>query len=178
MTSQSDNGQTMLTVLVAVALASLALGFLAIRQPLTRSVPATADYQQAGIFSYSASGPSTIYDSATVTTGDPVYPQVTNNVDVRFEYHLTSDQTSNLSGTAGLDAEVSDATGWKRTIVLLQPAPFKGNAFITLGTLDLSQFERGHPSVRAIERRSLASVHGLDRAARADCRISGWREAV
>ncbi|MGA7673212.1 MAG: signal peptidase I [Nitrolancea sp.] len=139
MTSQSDNGQTMLTVLVAVALASLALGFLAFRQPLTRSVPATADYQQAGTFSYSASGPSTIYDSATVTTGDPVYPQVTNNVDVRFEYHLTSDQTSNLSGTAELDAEVSDATGWKRTIVLLQPAPFKGNAFIALGTLDLSQ---------------------------------------
>ncbi len=139
MTGQNDNGQTMLTVLVAVALASLALGFLAFRQPLEHSVPATADYQQAGTFSYSASGPSTIYDSAAVTTGDPVYPQVTNNVDVRFEYHLTSDQPSNLSGTAELDAEVSDATGWKRTIVLLQPAPFKGNAFIALGTLDLSQ---------------------------------------
>ena len=139
MTGQSDSGQTMLTVLVAVALASLAIGFLSFRQPLTRSVPATAEYQQAGTFSYSASGPNTIYDSGAVVTGDPVYPQVTNNVDVRFEYHLTSDQPSNLSGTAELDAEVSDNTGWKRTIVLLQPAPFKGNAFIALGTLDLSQ---------------------------------------
>ena len=139
MTGQTDNGQTMLTVLVAVALASLALGFLAFRQPLQHSVPATADYQQAGTFSYSASGPSTIYDSATVSTGDPVYPQVTNNVDVRFEYHLTSDHPSNLSGTAELDAEVSDNTGWKRTIVLLPPSSFKGNAFIALGTLDLSQ---------------------------------------
>ncbi len=139
MTGQSDNGQTMLTVLVAVALASLALGFLAFRQPLEHSVAATAAYTQAGTFSYSASGPNTIYDSATVSTGDPVYPQVTNDVDFRFEYHLTSDQQSNLSGSAGLDAEVSDNTGWKRTIVLLQPASFKGNAFIALGTLDLSQ---------------------------------------
>ncbi len=139
MNMQSDSGQTFLTLLVAVALASLALAALAFSHPLDRAVAATASYQQAGTFSYSAEAPGSVYDASAVSTGDPIFPQVTNAVDFRFEYHLTSEAQADVSGTASLLAEVGDSSGWKRTIVLLPPSPFKGNAFIALGTLDLSQ---------------------------------------
>jgi signal peptidase I len=141
MNTQNDSGQSILTILIAVALASLALAGLAFSRPLDRTVGATETYQQSGAFSYSATGPGSIYDSNAVTTGDPVFPSVTNNVDFRFEYHLTSDQPTSVSGTASFAAEVSDSTGWKKTIELLPSTPFNGNSFIALGTLDLSRVQ-------------------------------------
>ncbi len=139
MNTQSESGQTLLSVLVAVLLASLLLAALAFSRPTQRTVTVPADYQQAGAFSYSATAPDSVYDANKVTTGDPVFPQVTNQVNFRFEYHLTSDQPVNVSGTASMVAAVGDATGWKRTIELLPASSFKGTAFIALGTLDLSQ---------------------------------------
>jgi len=139
MNTQSENGQTLVTLLVVVALASLLLGGLALSRPVDRSVSQTAAYQQSGTFSYSAAAPNGVYDANAVTTGDPIFTQITNNVDFRFEYHLTSLAPTNVSGTAGLQAVVGDSSGWKRSIVLLPSSSFKGNAFIALGTLDLSQ---------------------------------------
>jgi signal peptidase I len=139
MNTQSENGQTLLTLLVAVALASIVLGGLALSRPLDRSVARPADYQQSGTFSYNATAPNGVYDAGSVTTGDPIFPQVTNNVDFRFEYHLTSQQAANVSGTAALQAIVGNSSGWKRSIELLPPSPFKGTAFIAVGTLDLSR---------------------------------------
>ena len=139
MNIQSENGQTLLTLLVVVALASLLLGGLALSRPIDRTVSQTAAYQQSGTFSYSAAAPSGVYDANAVATGDPIFTEITNNVDFRFEYHLTSLAATNVSGTAGLQAVVGDSSGWKRSIVLLPPSSFKGNAFIALGTLDLSQ---------------------------------------
>jgi signal peptidase I len=139
MNTQSENGQTLLTLLVAVALASLVLGGLALSRPLDRSVTKTADYQQAGTFSYSAPAPSGVYDANGVTTGDPIFTQITNNVDFRFAYELTSKQSTDVSGTASMQAVVSDSSGWKRSLQLLPPQAFTGTRFIAVGTLDLSQ---------------------------------------
>ncbi|HEX7101396.1 MAG TPA: signal peptidase I [Nitrolancea sp.] len=139
MNTQSENGQTLLTLLVAVALASLVLGGLALSRPLDRTVTKTADYQQAGTFSYSAPAPSGVYDANGVTTGDPIFTQITNNVDFRFAYELTSQQATDVSGTASMQAVVSDSSGWKRSLELLPPQAFTGTRFIAVGTLDLSQ---------------------------------------
>ena len=139
MNTQSENGQTLLTLLVAVALASLVLGGLALSRPLDRTVTQTAEYQQAGTFSYSAPAPSGVYDANGVTTGDPIFTQITNNVDFRFAYELTSSQSTDVSGTAGMQAVLSDSSGWKRSLELLPPQAFTGARFIAVGTLDLSQ---------------------------------------
>lgn len=139
MNTQSENGQTLLTLLVAVVLASLVLGGLALSRPLDRTVSQTADYQQAGTFSYSATAPSGVYDANAVTTGDPIFSQITNSVDFRFEYHLTSQQAANVSGTAALQAVVSDSSGWKRSIELLPSQSFEGGAFVAVAALDVSQ---------------------------------------
>jgi signal peptidase I len=139
MNTQSENSQTLLTLLVVVALASLLLGGLALSRPLDRTIAQTAAYQQAGTFSYSATAPSGVYNANAVTTGDPIFSQITNSVGFRFEYHLTSQQAANVSGTAALQAVVSDSTGWKRSIALLPSQSFKGGAFIAVAALDLSQ---------------------------------------
>ncbi len=141
MNAQSESGQTLLTVVVAVLLASLILAAVSFTRSSERSVATTAAYQQTGAFSYSAAAPGGVYDASAVSTGDPVFPSVTSKVDFRFEYHLNSDQSSNANGTASLLAEVGDSTGWKRTIELLPPTAFNGNAFIALGTLDLKQVQ-------------------------------------
>jgi signal peptidase I len=139
MNTQSENGQTLLTLLVAVALASLVLGGLALSRPLDRTVSKTADYQQSGTFSYSAPAPAGVYDADGVTTGDPIFTQITNDVDFRFSYELTSKQAADVGGTAGIQAVVSDSSGWKRSLELLAPQSFSGTRFIAVGTLDLSR---------------------------------------
>ena len=141
MNAQSESGQTLLTAVVVVLLASLALATLSFTRPGERTVAATAAYQQTGTFSYTAAAPGGVYDASSVSTGDPVFPNITSKVDFRFEYHLNSDQPADVSGTANLVAEVGDSTGWKRTIEMLPSTPFTGNAFIALGTLDLAQVQ-------------------------------------
>jgi hypothetical protein len=139
MNIQSENGQTLLTLLVAVALASLVLGGLALSRPLDRTVAKTANYSQSGTFSYSAPAPSGVYDADAVTTGDPIFTKITNNVDFRFAYQLTTTQAADVNGTAGMQAVISDSSGWKRSLQLLSPQAFTGTRFIAVGTLDLSQ---------------------------------------
>jgi signal peptidase I len=139
MNTQSENGQTLLTLLVAVALASLVLGGLALSRPIDRTVTRTAAYSQSGTFSYSAPAPSGVYDADGVTTGDPIFTKITNSVDFRFAYELTTTQAADVSGTAGMQAIVSDSSGWKRSLELLSPQAFTGTRFIAVGTLDLSQ---------------------------------------
>ena len=49
---------------------------------------------------------------------------------------------SDLTGAYVLNAEVSDTSGWKRTLDLGAPARFAGNKFNASATLDLSQVQK------------------------------------
>lgn len=137
-----ENAQSMLSALGMAVAAFIILGVFSFAQPAEQVVPKEAHYQQSGTFTYSADVPEDgLYDSAGVTTGEPVYRRLTDRVDVSFAYQFESGEPSEVSGVHLLTAVLTDNTGWKRTLPLTRQTSFDGNAFTVEGTLDLEEVE-------------------------------------
>lgn len=121
---------------------SLILGYFAFTRPLVRTVEADISYQHVGTFSYAAAAPSGIYDSRSVQSGDPVFPALTCNVDMRFSYALAGIQPQSLNGTYQLFAKILDPqSGWQRTLPLTEVVPFTGTSFVARAPVNLCQVE-------------------------------------
>jgi signal peptidase I len=126
-----------------LAFASLALGFFAFNRPTWRTVADDIDYLQSGEFSYSAVVPPGVYDSGIVISGEPLFPNLTCILNLRFDYSLTGEDLQGLTGSHQLSAQVLDATsGWQRTLPLEQETPFTGNTFTSRSTINLCQVEQ------------------------------------
>lgn len=106
-------------IAIGVALCSGALLAYAMTGPTTVSVARELRYEQRADFSYS--GPVTIpgaYDRGEIDTGDPAFRNLTEYVDVVFDYHLGTSAAPDISGTIHLTGVVHDITGWHRTFEL------------------------------------------------------------
>lgn len=139
----SENAEGVITFLAALLLASLLLGFFAFTRPASVPVSDEAAYRHTGEFSYSADAPEGIYDSGEAATGQPVFPKVSDEVEVRFDYRLDSDlPASEVEGTYRMVARVSDESGWSRTIPLEPETPFSGDSFTAVAILDLEEIKK------------------------------------
>ncbi|HET9222513.1 MAG TPA: signal peptidase I [Roseiflexaceae bacterium] len=127
--------------LAALACASLLLAIYAFLRPTTRSLADDIAYEQTGTFSYSATAPLGVYDSDSVQTGEPVFRQLTDAVDVQFVYRLAAEQQFDVHGSSRLAAEVSDTSGWKRVIELQPSTEFSGASFTARGSIDLARVQ-------------------------------------
>ena len=122
------------------AFASLILCIISLTRPLTVSEPDDLNYQHIGIFSYSASAPSGIYDSNTVQRGEPIFPKVTCAMRVDFHYSLFADRLNDITGTYDITAQILDnQSGWQRTVNIQPETPFSGNSFDVNTNVDLCQ---------------------------------------
>ena len=130
---------TLLGVVAALALAVLLFAWLT---PATHEVPASAPYQQTGAFTYTAAAGDGVYDGGTVGAGQPVFRQLTEQVNLAFAYQLKSDTPADASGMYSMSAVVSDNSGWQRTLELTPPTAFSGTSASIAGTLDLNQIQR------------------------------------
>jgi signal peptidase I len=123
-----------------VAFVCLILGITSLARPLTVSEPNDVNYQHIGIFSYSASAPSGLYDSNTVQRGEPIFPKVTCAMRVDFHYTLFGDNLKDITGTYNVTAQILDVqSGWQRTVTLLPETLFAENSFDTSTTVDLCE---------------------------------------
>jgi len=121
-----------------VALASLILGIISFSRPATRTAQNDVQYENMGFFAYTASAPSSVYDSNAIQSGDPIFPKLTCAVDVTFQYTFIAQQAENITGTHQLTATISEqASGWQRVVPLQEEATFNGNAVGTNAKLDL-----------------------------------------
>lgn len=119
---------------------SLVVGFFAFSHPRLRATQDTILFQHAGIFSYTADAPAGVYDTASAKSGEPLFPRLSCQVNVQFNYHILTDQTQNLAGTHQLIAQIIDpSSGWQRTISLEPPTPFNGNSYTSTASLDICQ---------------------------------------
>jgi signal peptidase I len=116
---------------------SLAAAFFAFRAPLERQMPDDAPYRQAGEFFYQASAPAGIYDSEQVQTGDPIFLELTCNMEIGFRYQFFGEDQQEINGTQALTAVVSDVNGWKRTLPLQPVTDFSGDTYTTTASIDL-----------------------------------------
>ncbi len=136
------NWQDSLAVVVALACASLLLAVAAFGRPSSRSAPDDIPYTQTGQFSYSAAVPETaqVYDEAAgALTGDPVFLKLSDSLSTTFTYRVAGGDGVALvvGGTTRLTAELTNADGWKRTIILADDAPFRGTPVTIQGGVDL-----------------------------------------
>jgi signal peptidase I len=136
----ASNGD-LLFVLATIAFAALLLAAFAFTRPITRSTLEDISYTQNGTWSYSAAAPAGLYDGDVARTGDPVFRRVSNSVAIHFDYQFGADQPIDPSGTYRLMAELSDASGWKRTIELKPTTSWSGRSFAVDGTLDLAHIQ-------------------------------------
>jgi len=125
----------------SVFIGALVLGIFAFTRPLMRSFPDNINYQHLGFFGYSANAPEGIYDTKIVQPGEPVFSQISCNVNFSFIYILATASDNQLAGKYQMNAILSDINGWKRTIPLVSETEFNGNSFWTSAGLDLCQLQ-------------------------------------
>lgn len=160
----------------SAVLLGLAVAVSGARQPTQRTVPYPGLYVQRGAFSWSSSAPvGAVYQSSSLRPTDPVFLRLVHTLDVRFTYRIHSALPSGFSGSAGLDAVLSDGDGWQRRLVLAPARRFRGNGVALAGKLDLQSLT---DTVRRFEEQTGVhnSVYELGLAPRVHVRgVAGGR---
>jgi signal peptidase I len=133
------NHEGLLMAFAVLACASIALAVFAFTRPTSRDASDEITYQQTGTFGYSAVAPAGLFDSNTIRTGDPLFPQLTSEATFNFDYQLVADAPADLHGSYRLLAEVSAANGWQRTIEIQPATAFSGDGFAASGVLHFAQ---------------------------------------
>lgn len=139
--SYFDGPTSTLVVVGALLLGAflfLAIGF---SRPLQRTVPQLDAYRQSGTFSYSAAvkKPTAVYPSGFVSTGQPIYPNLVNDVVMSFSYKFESTLPHHIKGTIGLRALLlSQANTWQRLSTVTKATPFVGDSASLHSSLPLS----------------------------------------
>lgn len=124
-------------VLLVVALGA---GALAFARPTETSATRRLSYEHHGALSYRADVPSgAVYEDGRLRTGDPIFLDLTDSVDVRYDYRLSPGALRDVSGTVALAVELSSSNGWTRTVPLGEPVELRGAAASVDAPLDLVQ---------------------------------------
>jgi hypothetical protein len=114
--------------------------------PRTTTVSSSIAFDEIGTFRYAAAGgpgATAVYGRATITTGEPVYRQLADEVAFRFRYELRAHgRTIDGDGTAAMVAVLADGNGWTRTLPMAPPTSFTGRTVAVTGTLDLRDVGR------------------------------------
>ena len=115
------------------------VALIAWTKPATRPVAQQA-YVQQGTWQYRAeSARAEVYSDGAADTGEPVFLRLAHDVDVTFGWRLDTELAHTVSGTAGLDAVLSDGRGWQRRFALVPVRGFSGDDVQLAGRLDLDR---------------------------------------
>ena len=125
-------------LLAVVAVGATALTLRSYAQPIQSSVSEPTPYRQTGTFSYGAAVPASIvYPTGTVLAGEPVYVPPVQNLAISFRYHLAvANPGRALGGTAALDAELVNTSGWRDAWTVVPPVHFQGSTVTLRGQID------------------------------------------
>ena len=137
-----DFRQEILLVLAGIAAVALIFGLIATNKPAKMTVTDDLFYQQTGELTYSATAPGTVYDSAVVETGDPVYPGLTCVIGLDFAYQFSSPRLQEgdgdqFGGSFSLWAEIRDNDGWHRTFPLVPEVEISSQKVAAKHLLDI-----------------------------------------
>ncbi len=136
---RAPGGRLDVVVVCAVlAICAAILAGVAWSRPTTATSKLT--YTQSGQLAYSApASPKSVYGSAGVSTGEPVYGSVVQALALTYSYQLRADLPAAVSGTEQLVATVSNGQGLSRSIPLQATVtPFTGPVFAATARLDMA----------------------------------------
>jgi signal peptidase I len=133
------DGSALLTAAIGMLAAFGLLALPAWTRPATHTVVDHA-YAQQGRLDYRApSSARDVYPDGAADTGEPVFLRLADTVNLRFAWKLEGDEVSDVGGTAGLEAVVSDGRGWDRELTLAPVRSFTGSTVTLAGRLDLAE---------------------------------------
>lgn len=119
------------------AFLALILGIFAFSRPLQRLAADDVEYQHHGLFAYTATAPSGVYDAPQVTSGQPVFPKLSCLLNLNFDYALTG-PNADVNGTYTLHVQVRDErSGWERSILIQPETPFAGQTYSAKNIVNL-----------------------------------------
>lgn len=139
----TDAQKRWLGVMSAIGLASLLIFLVTLVRPAVKDVSSGFAYTHNGSFTYSAEvEPNTVYPDGAVSTGDPIFTRVVDQVTVGFNYQLHSRTQALTKGYISLNARVLGDTGWTKPLLIGEPVPFSGTSAKVEGILDLTEVGR------------------------------------
>jgi signal peptidase I len=122
-------------VLAALGLPGAMLGVAAWSRPQSLAAPLPQAPARAVTFSYATTvAPTPAYDRTTVTSPDPVFRTVANDVTVTHAY-------TGPPGQISVEARLSTAAGWRSTVPLSGVRPFSGASHTGTVRLDLDALQ-------------------------------------
>jgi signal peptidase I len=135
-------GEPVAAVMVIGTVALLPFVLLALlafsRAPATRRA-VQIPYKQSGKLSYSADvAPNAVYPEGVARTGEPLFTQLVNDINLRFDYKFAAKARHSLTSKGSFQLLLSASDGWHRTLQLGSPTYFKGNHATITGTLSLN----------------------------------------
>ncbi|MBW3577829.1 MAG: signal peptidase I [Actinobacteria bacterium] len=127
--------------LVAIAAAGLvvaaALGAVAFTRP-TRQ-PGTVAFTHHATLDYTAvTHPGPVYPDGKLHTGDPIFLRLIDDVALAFTWRLDGPAAADITGSGQLLVEITDASGWRRTLPAGKRTSFTGTHATLEGRLDLA----------------------------------------
>jgi signal peptidase I len=137
--SPSEPAVAILAIGILVLLPFLVLALLAFsRAPSTRRA-VQIPYTQRGTLSYSANmAPNPVYPGGVARTGEPLFTQLVNDVNLRFDYRFATKARHSITGKGSFQLLMIASDGWHRTLSLGSPTYFKGDHATITSTLDLN----------------------------------------
>jgi signal peptidase I len=142
----SQDRSEILLILGMLALSAFILGIFAFFRPVQKTVPDNINFTHLGSLFYSAQDTKDVFDAEQIQTGDPIYTQLTCDVDLKFVYVFLSpafpvDESTPFVGTYQVLAQVSDTYGWYRTINLTPLTNFSGTNISVDMNLNVCQIQ-------------------------------------
>jgi signal peptidase I len=125
-----------LLVVTAVAVGLLALAFT---KPPTTHTTSDMPFDDRGEFTYSGAAPggSAVYQSESVSSGQPIFFSLVHRVELGFTYSVSSVVPLIAQGDLALTGELSDIDGWTYPVDVASPVHFESSSATASGALDL-----------------------------------------
>ncbi len=120
---------------------ALILAFVSFTRPIDTVVPDNYTYTHFGYFEYSSEVPGDIYESDRLESGDPIFRQINDSININFSYELESNERVNISGSFVMLAIIKDTTGWEKSIEIIAPSLIQENSFTSSAILDLTRID-------------------------------------
>ena len=133
---------SVLFVLFVVGALSIGIGVVAFSQSTTHTADTELGYEHHATFAYTAEDPQGIFDNGRVETGQPIFREFTHAITTTFSYSFMSPRIRESGGIYRLVAEISDDTGWKRTLELRPSTAFTGTGFKNVNVLNLDRLQQ------------------------------------
>jgi signal peptidase I len=129
--------------LAVICVLSLLLGIASFAKAPVSALSSESVYEHTGEFKYSATAPrGAVYPDGKATTGEPLFLQLVEEVDVTFDYELKSETPAEVTGSTVFWAKVADSSGWKRSFRLQGDTSFGGEKIQLHGTIDPQEIQR------------------------------------